>query len=758
VKVEGNILGRGARVRVSQRFRNQEKKAIEAVYKFPLPEGAAVCGFKAIIDGKIIHGQVEERDRAFEMYDDALSRGDGGYLLDQERPNIFTLSVGNLNPGSEALVEIVYITLLDMEGPRARFFLPTTISPRYLPEDMKEDDGIPAESKLHPPYAADVPYGLSISLRIHKGNLLEGVESPSHQVRIENMNSDPVHVILSSESARMDRDFILYMNYRDGFVNRAYRYREAGEVFLQLDFCMDKGQEGLPLEKSAGSRGDGEIVFVVDCSGSMTGDSIQEAEKALEICLRALEKGTSFNIYRFGSEFDRLFSFSEEYSEKSLKKALKYLQKMKADLGGTEILSPLKEIYTADAQDRKGKRSIILITDGEVGNEDEIIETARKNRGSTRLFSIGIGAGCNEYFIKGIARAGRGASEFIYPGERIELKVLEIFGKAQQDGLINPVVEWGNASLEQAPAEPVIFTESPVTVFAKCNAREPLDDKIVVKGELNGEERVLEFDIEDSDGAALPIPALWARERIRDLEESGSTAYQAGSRQRGRKVERLKDTVIQLSKQYGILSRATSYVAIEEREEKDKTTGELVLRKIPVLVTIGWHGLGSVFGRSRATVRYNASPSSVMVCESTPEMFDREVVNDEEWTVRHSFAPAPDGKRNLMLSILASQETLGGMEIDEKIAASLGIDVHRIRKMAEEIEVIVPVDRFLLLSTAILLKVLELHFAQETKSWKKVVKKSRRWVKSMLAKGKPRIYGEDLMTWVENFVRCEVET
>ena len=93
VKVEGDILGRGAKVRISQRFRNQENKAVEAVYKFPLPEGAAVCGFRAVLDGKKIQGQVEERDRAFEIYDDALSRGDGGYLLDEERPNIFTRPV-----------------------------------------------------------------------------------------------------------------------------------------------------------------------------------------------------------------------------------------------------------------------------------------------------------------------------------------------------------------------------------------------------------------------------------------------------------------------------------------------------------------------------------------------------------------------------------------------------------------------------------------------------------------------------------------
>ena len=129
VRIEGDIFGRGARVQVFQMFRNQELKPVEAVYKFPLPEGAAICGFKVHIDEREIRGQLEERDRAFEIYDDALSNGDGGYLLDQEKPNIFTLSVGSLKPGSEVLVAIEFVTLLDMEGSSTRFFLPTTISP-----------------------------------------------------------------------------------------------------------------------------------------------------------------------------------------------------------------------------------------------------------------------------------------------------------------------------------------------------------------------------------------------------------------------------------------------------------------------------------------------------------------------------------------------------------------------------------------------------------------------------------------------------
>ena len=163
---------------------------------------------QAHVDGRVIRGEVEERDKAFEIYDDALSRGDGAYLLDEERPNIFTLSVGNLNPGSEVVTEVEYVTLLDGDGKNTRFFLPTTISPRYIPDGVKEEDGIPEDGRIHPPYALEVPYGLSVSINIHKGALLQSVESPSHQIRIENMKGDPVRVAFSSDSVRMDRGLL----------------------------------------------------------------------------------------------------------------------------------------------------------------------------------------------------------------------------------------------------------------------------------------------------------------------------------------------------------------------------------------------------------------------------------------------------------------------------------------------------------------------------------------------------------------------
>ncbi len=229
VRVEGNIAGRGAKVKIIQNFKNGEDKPIEAVYKFPLPEGGAFCGFKAIIGEKIIEGDIEEREKAFELYDEALSNGHGAMLLDEERPNIFTLSVGNLIPGGTAIIEIEYITLLDATGSEVRFFLPTTISPRYIPDGTPDNNGIPEDGLINPVYGSSPAYGLSLLLTIHGKEGIESIVSPSHRIRTD-LGSDPVRIEFSSETVRMDRDFVLNIKYKKGFENRGYIYRGNNRV------------------------------------------------------------------------------------------------------------------------------------------------------------------------------------------------------------------------------------------------------------------------------------------------------------------------------------------------------------------------------------------------------------------------------------------------------------------------------------------------------------------------------------------------
>jgi len=397
VDVCGNITGRGSRIKVIQHYHNTESNAVEAVYKFPLPEGSSIFGFRVLTDGKTIVGSVEERDKAFEIYDEALSEGHGGYLLDEERPNIFTLSVGNLNPGSHVTIELDYVSLLDTSGSEVRFFLPTTISPRYIPQDMPDVKGIPVDELVNPPLAAQVDYGLKISLKIQDKNEIQMLSSPSHTIATT-YGDESITVELSSEKTAMDRDFILNIKYKDSFQTRGYLCRYGEEIYCQLDITP----EAVENESDTINHPAQDIIFVLDCSGSMGGSSITEAKQALHILLAALDTESHFNIYRFGSTFEKLFKECMAYNTQSMEKAVKYLSMADANLGGTEILSPLQDIIRTLKPGRISK--LVLITDGQVGNEEQIFDLVRGHKEQLRLFTVGIGNGPNEYFIKQLAK------------------------------------------------------------------------------------------------------------------------------------------------------------------------------------------------------------------------------------------------------------------------------------------------------------------------------------------------------------------
>jgi len=761
VKVKGGIAGQGVRIMVSQRFRNDESQAVEAVYKFPLPEGAAVCAFTVEKEDARISGQVEERDKAFEIYDDALQEGKGGYLLDEERPNIFTLSVGNLNPGTEAVIHIEYVTLIDGHGDTLRFLLPTTITPRYIPDHQNDDSDIPLKDRIHPPFARSVPYGMELHLTLEGAGAFTAIESPSHPIRIEHLPGERVAVSFAQESVQMDRDFILTVTLLDTGASQAFVCRDEKSTYVQMDLYLAHQDQ---------SKSEAEdIVFVVDCSGSMQGDSIYEARQALDVCLKALEEGMRFNVIRFGSHFESLFPDPKSYSERTLKKALSWSQNMQADLGGTEILQALHHLYKVGKDSNGRKGAILLLTDGAVGNEDDILSLVR-GHSNIRVFPVGIGAGCNEAFIKGLARAGKGDSAFIYPGERLGPKILNLFGKMSEPG-IEPAITWGPKQAEQTPGHPVIYTRTRTSLFARFEGEYDPGEEIEVTADVQGHTRKWAVPILPVTEDRPAIRFLWAREKIRELEDAETYPSERGSRQKDRKRDSLRRDIIALSKDCGILSRHTSFVAVEEREEKDLTTGEILLRKIPALVTMGWHGMPGLRPQvSRSylppdrTVRYSIITEPISCCEmdSEPEAIytrfsigsSRKTLDTPSFYSRtradrfRLFDPAFD----LIMAILDQQEAKGGFSVDEMIAAELGLDLQQIVSVSREITPFSEKDSLTLLWSAVLLQVLEQRFPEHRKSWDKAVKKTRKWVEKTIKKNNPAIHGEPLKSWAARYV------
>ncbi len=737
VTATGTIIGRAARVKIRQRFENREDNAIEAVYKFPLPESASVCGFTVATGNKVLRGQVEEREKAFRIYDEALSGGDGAYLLDEERPNIFTISVGNVNARNAVDVEIEYVSLLETNDGEVRFFLPTTISPRYVPPGMPDQDGIPVTELVNPKFQMNVPYGLDLRLDVLGREDIDSLECPSHTVQTR-FADHAVAVEFSSDTVAMDRDFVLVVRYRRGFENKGFAFSDNVHAFVQIDFAPQFGKVGAnqrPVPSQAT-----EVVILLDCSGSMSGSSIQQAKKALELFLRGMQAGMQFNVYRFGSTYEKLFPVSIPYDSSNLSTALRLLGNVEADLGGTELLSPLRDIYSKGPPEGCARRSIILLTDGQVGNEDEILKLAQSDR-RTRLFTVGIGHGPNEYLMKKAASLSGGASELVAPGERIEPRVLRLFNKVAAGGVDDLKVAW-TASAEQAPLKPVPHRGECVSILARLARGTDAPKQMELSGRVNGVDMTWQVGIRSMDDSGGALPLLWARQRISDLENG--IAGMTGSHQTERRDRNIRERIVEISRQYGLLSRETSFIATESRVDGDKTTGETVLRKVPVMLTKGWGGHGAEAG-----IAYALVAKRIRAPARADAKLRMEYCMPTQMTGPADFCQkcAPEGADRLS-GILALQTADGGFLIaSQEQATDIGMNMAELHEAAAKLKASGRVDSVKLVCTAVVLALLEAEFSNRRDEWYAVVGKSRRWFSEQVKRFKPTIDGVALKDW-----------
>ena len=578
VSIEAEITTLCARVAVTQRYVNRESTPIEATYVFPLDEGAAVCGFEAIIDGTLVVGEVKERDEAFRLYDDAIERGDGAFLLDEERPDVFQASIGNLPPGKEVLVKLTYVTELSCSDTGLRFTIPTTVSPRYAPAEDRAGVGRPDAEALNPPRAWHVPYGLQLSVTLTMSGTISRIESPSHLISVT-MNGRDATVGLSTRDAALDRDFVLSIEAEglDAPVARIER-DDAGAGAIAVAF--------VPKLSSGSTPGD--ITFVVDRSGSMEGSSIEEVRNALQLCLRSMIPGCRFNIVGFGDRFESLFHESRSYDEASLAEASKYVAALDADLGGTEIL-PALQFVLEQREDRSLPRHIVVLTDGEVTNTDAVLSLAKSHAARARIFTFGIGAGASHHLVNGLARAGGGTAEFIFPGERIEPKVVRQFGRLLSPALTNVRIDWGGSNVTAATSSlPPVFSGDRLLAYALVSGGTA--SIVRLSADSPAGPLSLEAAIDSSRATrGHTVGTLAARARIRELEESPEWLSLRGSRQTQRKSSRVREEIVALAVKYGLVSRETSFVALERRETP--VLGGVTLRRVPIAVTTGWGGV-----------------------------------------------------------------------------------------------------------------------------------------------------------------------
>ncbi|MGA2496830.1 MAG: VIT domain-containing protein, partial [Tepidisphaeraceae bacterium] len=460
VRLRGRIAGMTGHMTAEQTFVNLEAKAIEAVYTFPLPENAAVCGFEIIFGDRVLTGVVEDKEKATEKYEDAIADGDAAYMVEQHRPDVFSVRVGNLKPKQAVTVKLKYVFDLEAVDGAIRLAFPTTLAPRYATNaGMDPLEAMIDGEELNPPHAAWTPYGLTMELEVQLP--LVGIESPSHKIDCRKNAGDYWVVEFAGGMAEMDRDVVLELKLaKEQRPMAIFEETATGEKFLAVTFVPEFDEEG--MDEPARS----ETVFVLDCSGSMQGESIAQASAALECCLRAMRVGDMFNICRFGSTFQMLATEPLVYGEATLQQALACVR-CGADLGGTELVAPLEAIL-AGRPAVGAVRNIVLLTDGQVTNEPAVIALARRKKSHNRLFTFGIGSAASQSLVKGLARVSGGAAEFISGNERIEEKVLRTFSRIASPPVTDVVIDYGGAAVEQAPRViGTVFDGDAVRVFAR---------------------------------------------------------------------------------------------------------------------------------------------------------------------------------------------------------------------------------------------------------------------------------------------------
>jgi len=563
IKVEGKINACATEVSVQQSYENLSGKTIEATYIFPLPDESAVTGLSIRAGDRAIRGKVMDREEAFQKYDDAVWEGYGAALLDQNRPNVFEVAVGNIRPKENVQIEIKYVERTGFENGAYKFRLPTVVGPRYIPGTPDGDrtghgtvsptDRVNDADHITPPVVDVEPgYGIDIDLFFTMPFRIQSLKSITHPLKIEIMNSKTARVTFARGEAVPDRDLVVLCWTEEGVPSGALCHREQDkEGTVALVFHPTFRGDADPQPKA--------VVFVVDHSGSMSGKKIEQARNALRVCLRSLNNGDLFDIIKFDDRYKVLSPNLLPYNQENLKRADVWISKIQEG-GGTEILEPLQRALRS-FRDAPELRFVVILTDGQVGNEDEILRMVEHERKETGIFTFGIDSAANSYLLNELASVGRGQAEFIMPWERVDDKVAAQFQRIGQPMVHDVEVEWGGLDVHEILPDPLppIFAGEPLFIMARYRKAGNGTVTITAKGPQGAMHAELNIELPEVHEGQSALPILWAREKIQHLERAGR---KVSMRPQQAAEKRIRD----LALEYGLISQYTSYVAIEERE------------------------------------------------------------------------------------------------------------------------------------------------------------------------------------------------
>jgi len=563
VNVEAEIENLLCQVTIKQSYRNLEKINIEAVYTFPLPLGAVLLDMTIKTQTKELKGVVVEKSEAEDRYEDAITDGDTAIMLEQVDPGLYTMNVGNLQPEDTIDISITYAELFKWRDNSLRFFLPTTVAPRY-----GDPDSLGVQPHQTPEYdlTNENPFAVTVSI---SGMLSQAaIESPSHKIVSESKNGKMV-VTLKKGQALMDRDFVLNLSMETDEKSAAH-VEPDGDGYVALASFY-------PRLPSTPDRTPRCITIVLDCSGSMGGDSIAQARKALYEILELLQPEDLFNVVRFGSSYQMLFPSPVHADPGSLKTAKNLLEVLDADMGGTEIGKAVAAAIKGATQAELSKEAL-LITDGEVWDWEKVTKMA--GRSGVRFFTVGVGSSVSEAFVQTLAEVTGGSCELVSPNEDMAEKIVRHFKRIYFPKAENVKIHWPGKPEKSFPEQvSAVYDGDTLHVFGRFKASP--------EGEVE-----LRADLESGGTLVqrMPLEAIAGDQPSTGLP--GTTARMAAAYEM-REMEE-PEAIVTLGVKYQLMSRYTNYLAIDVKAEGEKAEDLPALRKTPQMLAAGWGGSGTV--------------------------------------------------------------------------------------------------------------------------------------------------------------------
>jgi Ca-activated chloride channel family protein len=557
IQVKGRLQGLLGEITIAQTYQNAESMNIEAVFTFPVPVEAVLLGVEIRINDRQLQGRVLPKRQAEETYEDAVSGGDSAVLVQEAGRGLYTVNIGNLLPGEIARLTYRYALLQVWNGDTLRFQLPTTIAPRY---------GNPIVTGLQPhqipPVTLDAQNRFSLELELGGPLRQAAVDSPSHRIRVA-AGAEALRITLAGDQALMDRDFIL--NLRGSAEARAAfgLYAPDGEGWVALASF----QPDLARQPDQGGRN---CILIADGSGSMAGDSIAQTREALLAILDRLQPADRFNLIAFGSQPRAFFKQLRPADAQGLAQARAQAAELDANLGGTEIGAALQLAYHQRPQDQP--LDILLITDGEVWNVEELVAEAQ--RSGCRIFTMGVGASVAEGLVRGLAEATGGAAELVHPNEDMAGRIVRHFERIHAPRA-EVAVRWPVEPCHQWPKTiRQVFSGDTLHLLAWLPAP-PMGPAMLELTMSDGQRLSQTVTLEPWPvvETADTLPRLAAFRRLAGLPAEEATA---------------------LAVEYQLVTPHTHFLMVDVRADDEKAQDLPELRAVPHLLAAGWGGIGSV--------------------------------------------------------------------------------------------------------------------------------------------------------------------